>query len=214
MNATYNNSDEQTTLQAGWREFRHLILAGLFGCFAILLVALASWILDEPPAVFTREAQSVLKGSFYVGSFSNLGGVIWFATAAILTFTASLAPSNRGALLLAAVVTWAMGLDDIFMLHDTVYPKLFLSETLVSALYFGTIGVIVVRYHRQLARSTLVGMAVAMMFWVLSAVFDRYFNHIGQLAEDGSKFIGIAVWAAAWIRQAYDDMARQARPGP
>jgi hypothetical protein len=211
LNPVHDNEGGKTALQAGWSEFRHLIFAGLFGCLAIALVALASWILGEPAAVFTREPQGVLDGPFYTGSFSNLGGLVWFAAAAILSFTASLKPLDRGALILAALVTWAMGVDDIFMLHDRVYPKLYLNETLVFALYFGTIGVIVLRSYRQLARSTLVGIAIAVICWVLSAVFDQFFNTMGQLAEDGTKFIGIVVWAAAWTRQAYNDITKLTR---
>jgi hypothetical protein len=211
LNPIHDNEDGETAPKAGWSEFGHLVLAGLLGCFAIALVALASRVLGEPAAVFTREPQSVLKGSFYVGSFSNLGGLVWFAAAAILSFSAGLKPLDRGALILAALVTWAMGVDDVFMLHDTVLPKLYLNETLVSASYFGAIGVIVLRYPRQLARSTLVGMGIAVGCWILSVVFDRYFNGIGQLAEDGTKFIGLVIWAAAWIRQAYSDMTRLTR---
>jgi|GEM_PF-1539763 len=211
LNPLHDKEDGKTTLQAGWSEFNHLIFAGLFGCLAIALVALASWFLGEPASVFTREPQAVLKGSFYVGSFSNLGGLIWFGAAAIMSFAVSLKPLDRGALILAALVTWAMGLDDIFMLHDKVYPKLYINETLVSALYFGVIGVIVLRFYRQLARSTLIGMAIAVIFWLLSAVFDHFFNDFGQLAEDGAKFIGIVVWAAAWTRQAYNNIAKLTR---
>ncbi len=118
---------------------------------------------------------------------------------------------DRGALILAAMVTWAMGIDDIFMLHDSVYPKLHLNEVMVYALYFGAIGLIVLRFYRQLPRSTLVGIAITVIFWVLSAVFDQFFNNIGQLAEDGAKFIGIVVWAATWTCQAYDDITKLAR---
>lgn len=206
-----DNKDGKTALQTGWREFSHLIFAGLFGCLAIAFVALASWFLGESTSVFTREPQAVLKGSFYVGSFSNLGGVVWFGAAAIMSFAASLKPLDRRVLLLAALVTWAMGLDDIFMLHDKVYPKLYINETVVSTLYFGAIGVIVLRSYRQLARPTLVGTVIAVIFWVFSAVFDHYFNEIGQLGEDGAKFIGIVVWAAAWIRQAYDNVVQLTR---
>ncbi len=211
LNRRHNNLETKTALQTGWSEFLHLIFAVLFGCVAIALVALASWLLGEPAAVFNREPQQVLDGSFYVGSFSNLGGLVWFGAAAILSFAGSLKPSNRTALLLAAVLTWAMGVDDIFMLHDRVYPKLYLNEFIVTALYFGTIGLIVFRSYHQLARSTLVGIGLTVFFWILSQVFDTFFNTIGQLAEDGSKFIGIAVWAAAWIRQAYSDIANLAR---
>ena len=211
MSRRHNNQEGKTTLQTGWSEFSHLIFAVLLGCVAIALVALASWLLGEPAAVFTREPQQVLDGSFYVGSFSNLGGLVWFGAAAILSFAVSLKPSDRTALLLAAMLTWAMGIDDIFMLHDRVYPKLYLNEFIVTALYFGTIGLIVFRSYHQLERSTLVGIGLTVIFWILSQVFDTFFNNIGQLAEDGSKFIGIVVWAAAWIRQAYGDIARLAR---
>jgi hypothetical protein len=118
---------------------------------------------------------------------------------------------ERGALILAALLTRAMGVDDIFMLHDRVYPKLYLSEPLLYALYFGAIGIIVFRFYRQLARSTLVGIAITVLFWGLGAGLDQFFNHVGgQLAEEGSKFIGIAVWAAAWICQAHLDVIRLA----
>lgn len=208
LKPTHDDQVGKTAVQTVWSEFSHLIFAILFGCAAIALVALAAWMLGESPAVFTREPQQVLDGSAYVGSFSNLGGLIWFGAAAILTFAGSLKPSDRRALLLAAALTWAMGIDDIFMLHDRVYPKLLLNEGIVTALYFGTIGVIVLRSYHQLARSTIIGILLTVMFWILSQVFDMLFNNIGQLAEDGSKFIGIVVWAAAWIRQAYTDMTR------
>ena len=141
MNPTHNKQVGKTALQTGWSEFSHLLFAVLFGCLAIALVALASWLLGEPPAVFTREPQQVLGGSAYVGSFSNLGGMVWFGAAAILSFAGSLKLSDRRILILAAVLTWAMGVDDIFMLHDRLYTKLYLNEGIVSAFYFGTIGV-------------------------------------------------------------------------
>lgn len=190
-----------------WNEISHLFVAVLLGGLAIAFVALAAAVLDEPAAVFTREPQQVLQAPFYYGSFSNLGGLVWFAAAAVLSFAAVLKPSNRGALVAAALLTWAMGVDDVFMLHDRVYPKLFLDEIVVQVLYFAAIGVIIVRFFRQLDRSTLIGIALTVFFWVLSALLDLLFNNVGgQLAEDGSKFLGIAVWAAAWIRQAYIDI--------
>lgn len=214
MKSTHDRRAGKRGPQAGWSEYGHLALAALFGCSAIAFVALASWYVGKPASAFTREPQVVLGGPFYVGSFSNLGGLVWFAAAAILSFAASLKPYDRGALTLAALVTWAMGVDDIFMLHDRIYPKLYLDEVAVFALYFGVIAVIVLRASRQLARPTLVGIAIAVFFWVLSSVLDQFFNNNAmQLAEDGAKFVGIAVWAAAWSRQAYDDIATLARSG-
>jgi hypothetical protein len=211
LNTLRDNQDGKAALQGSGSEFRHLIFAGLGGCLAIALVALASRLLGEPAAFFTREPQRALQGPFYAGIFSNLGGLVWFGAAAIVSFAASLRPWNRGAFILAAMVTWAMGLDDVFMLHDEVYPKLFIHERVVSTLYFGAIGAILLRYYHQLSRATLVGIAVAVFFWILSVVLDLFLRGFGQLPEDGSKFIGIAVWAAAWTRQAYHDITRLAR---
>ena len=200
--------------QKGWGSYSHLVFAFLFGIAAIALVALAAWVLNEPAPVFTREPQQVLEGPFYVGSFSNLGGLIWFSAAAVLSFAAVLKRADRGALILAAALTWAMGIDDIFMLHDRVYPKIFLSDPILYALYFGTIGVIILRFHRQIAFATLVGIVITVAMWVMSAGIDEFSNNpTWQLAEDGVKFIGIAVWAAAWIRQAYSDISKLIRPG-
>lgn len=212
MNTIHDNEDSKTALQGNWNQFRHLIFAGLFGCLAVALVALASRLLGEPAAFLTREPQRALNGPHYAGILSNFGGLVWFGAAAILSFAASVKPLNRGALILAALVTWAMGLDDVFMLHDEVYPKLYLHERLVSTLYFGAIGMIILRYYHQLSRSTLVGIAVTVFFWVLSVVLDLFLRGFGQLPEDGSKFIGLVIWAAAWTRQAYDDLNRLARP--
>jgi hypothetical protein len=208
-NSEHGNEARKPARRAGWGEFNHLIIAGLFGVFAIALVALAARVLGEPVGVFTREPQQVLDGSFYVGSFSTLGGLIWFASGAIMLFAASLKPSDRGTLVLAGLLTWAMAFDDVFMLHDRVYPKLYLSETLLRVLYFGAVALIVFRSYRRLSRSTLVGIALTVGFWGLSGLLDDFFNQFGgQLVEDGSKFLGIVVWAAAWTRQAYNDVSR------
>lgn len=49
------------------------------------------------------------------------------------------------------------------------------------------------------------------ILWGLSAVFDQFVKQMGgELAKDGIKFIGIVVWAEAWIRQAYNDVTRLA----
>jgi hypothetical protein len=211
LSPIHDNEDGKAALQGSWSEFSHLIFAGLLGCLAIALVALAARLLGEQAAIFTREPQRALNGPYYVGSFSNLGGLIWFGAAAILSFAARLKPLDQGALILAALVTWAMGLDDVFMLHDEVYPKLYLHERVVSTLYFGAIGMIILRYYRQLSRSTVVGITIAVFFWCLSVVLDLFLRGFGQLPEDGSKFIGIVVWAAAWTRQAYNDITKLAR---
>lgn len=74
VNHRHEEENMKTAQQTVWSEFSHLIFASLLGGVAIALVGLASRVLGEPAALFTREPQGYLDGPFYAGSFSNLGG--------------------------------------------------------------------------------------------------------------------------------------------
>lgn len=192
-------------------EFGHLFVAGIFSCLCIALVGFIANYLGKPADIFTREPQTVLEGAWYVGSFSNFGGLVWFTAAAIMSFAASFNPKGRMGMIFAALVTWAMGMDDVFLFHDSLYPKFHLDDDFVYVLYFCLIALIVLRYRGQLVRATLFGIFLTVFFWMLSAVLDKFFNDMSQLAEDGAKFTGIVIWSAAWIRQAYIDILKLIR---
>ena len=187
-------------------QYRHLFYAGLAATVLVGFAAAGARIVDVPVEWITREPQTVLDGSWYVGGFSNLGGVVWFATGGILVFAAAFGTRLRIPLAGAAIVTWLLGLDDIFLLHDAVYPKLGAPESVVVGGYFLLIAILVWRTHTALQQSTLVGVGLAVFFWIASQLFDRFLNHsvldLDQLTEDGAKFVGAAIWAAAWINEA------------
>lgn len=203
MKNQINEPPHKNTLSAWLSGLTHLWAGGILGGLGVLLVALVARRMGVSADIFTREPQVALGGAWYIGTFSNLGGLIWFATAGILSFAACFKSQTRTSLAMAALVTWAMGVDDIFMLHDFVYTQFYIREVFVYAAYFGTTALIVLRFRNQLERSTLIGVTGAVFFWVLSAVLDKFFNAGVQLREDGAKFIGITIWAAAWAYQAY-----------
>lgn len=203
MNNRIYKYPHQKTLLAWAGELAHLLVGGLLGCMGVTAIALAAHYLGISTDVFTREPQVALGGAWYTGSFSNLGGLIWFATAGVVSFAALFKSKARTSLVMVALLTWAMGVDDVFMLHDYVYPRLRIREIFVYAAYFSAAVLIALRFHAQLERSTLIGVTGTVFFWGLSALFDKFFNAGIQLTEDGAKFIGITVWAATWIYQAH-----------
>ncbi|GGD78444.1 hypothetical protein [Croceicoccus mobilis] len=196
------------------RDFRAIAAALLFGAVSLAMLALAMAATGREGRTFTGEPQDVLKGDWYVGAFSSLGGVVWFACAAILTFALAFWPRHFKVLAAAAMLSWAMGIDDIFLLHDHVYPMIYLRQELVFLGYFGAAGGILLMCAHEMPPRTTIGTAATIGFWGLSAVLDQFFNFLDQSFEDGAKFVGICVWAATWIAQSYDSMRDRADPLP
>ena len=186
------------------RDFGPVAAALGFSAVMLTLLAAAMAITGQEGRTFTGEPQDVLKGAFYVGAFSNLGGLIWFSCAAVLSFTLAFRPRHAAVLGAAALLSWAMGIDDIFLLHDHVYPHLHLPQKLVMLGYFALASGILLVSILELPPRTTIGIAATIAFWGLSGALDLFFNDLDQSIEDGAKFIGIAIWAATWIAQAFD----------
>ncbi len=196
------------------RDFAPIAAALGFSAIMLALLAAAMAITGEEGRTFTGEPQDVLKGEFYVGAFSNLGGVFWFSCAAILSFTLAFRPRQTAVLAAAALLSWAMGIDDIFLLHDHVYPYLDIPQKLVMLGYFALASGIFVMSVIELPPRTTIGIAATVGFWGVSAILDLFFNDLDQSIEDSAKFIGIAIWAATWIAQSFDVLRQPAAPGP
>jgi len=111
-----------------------------------------------------------------------------------------------------AVVTALMLLDDLYLLHDAVYPKVGIPETAVQAAYLLAIGAIVLRYRVELGPAALAGIVVTLGFWAMSIGMDTFLNNhalkFDQLVEDGAKLVGIVVWGALWAGLAHLAMRR------
>lgn len=188
-------------------------LAILFGalCLGLLLFGMA--LTGHEGRMFTGEPQDVLDGLWYTGAFSNLGGVVWFSCAAILSFALLYRPRNWMLLSAAAALTWAMGIDDIFLLHDNIYIRFGFHQRLVYATYFLLAFALLVAALLRLRAATAIGIAMTMGFWGISVIMDLYFNKVDQAFEDGMKFIGVCVWAATWANQAYRSIGERFTQG-
>jgi len=170
------------------------------------------------------------QSEFYLGLFSNLGVVLWTATAAICLFVGSDSSGvpdrqARHFLLYAGVFTLLMMLDDLFMLHENY------AENIVYVFYGMGLLYYVVRFFPLILRLDVVLFALAIPLFgnavlldlapwrllpgeriemphaVASSPIER--DELRQLArelryllEDGGKFVGICCWAAFHIRAA------------
>lgn len=192
-----------------------LIVGMLTGVLAVAATGVFAELAGVPSESLTREPQTVLGGAAHVGAMSNLG-VLAFGVAAVAAgLTATVVRGRaRGMFAAASIVTSLMLLDDLYLLHDAVYPKIGVPETAVQAAYLLAIAAIVLRWRAELGWVALSGIGLTLAFWALSIGMDTFLNNhplnVDQLVEDGAKFVGIAVWASVWAALAHLALRRDA----
>ncbi|WP_133252054.1 hypothetical protein [Actinomycetospora cinnamomea] len=151
----------------------------------------------------SRDVSAVLGGPPWTGSLSQLVGSAWFASAAIAVFAAVvLRRSGRdGArmLLTGGLLTAVMSADDLFLLHEGVFPEIGIPEVAVLGAYFVAAIVFILRFRVQLAESALL-IGGALLMWVLSGVVDLVVVAGSFLLEDGAKLAGVALWSVMLVR--------------
>jgi len=141
----------------------------------------------------------------YYGAVSNLGIILWIATASamlmggfVLLATKTHQPLAMFGLIGGAFSLW-LGLDDMFLLHELVLPTLGLPQVLVMAIYIAfAIGYFAVSWRVILqAEFWILGFGAAAL--AVSVAVDTVMHSLLPVLvylEDSAKFIGIFCWFA------------------
>ncbi len=175
-----------------------VMAAGLFavGAYAIAYAA------DVSVSTLTRDINPTMDLPWYVGTFSWLGVLIWFAGSAV-AFAASwiAAPPHRGFLRTFGIFGMFLAVDDGFTLHDHTLKLLFGdSIELISYVVYAVVAVwIAVKWWRTLSPTALAFALVSVICLGASVLGDV----VGapSFVEDALKFVGIAAWAGLAVTQ-------------
>lgn len=167
-----------------------------------------------PMALFTRDAAQITGSAPFIGALSNLGILLWCTAAATALFAAALAGRRDGNgeaigfLRAGAALTVLLLFDDLFLLHDVVFPDyLHVSQLLVYVAYALAAAGFLLRFRRHiLARTDYPLLAIALAGFALSIGMDLVDEHIlipgTYILEDGFKFLGIVGWCGYFVRSA------------
>lgn len=144
---------------------------------------------------------------FYLGFVSNVGAVLWAAAASIFLFTYYVHRSNHGDaewgrfLLCSGVFVSVLGFDDLFMLHDQVFPDyLSISQPLVIGSYAVLALIYVARFAPILLQTAYPVFLAAMGMLAFSVALDQLQDHLSfaffgsGFFEDAAKLLGIGTW--------------------
>jgi hypothetical protein len=165
-----------------------------------------------PTENLTRDPLVITNGKFYFGALSSLGILGWAATCTICLSTyfmlnGSRDKKTRSFFLFSGIFTLFLLFDDLFMMHDVVFPKyLGINEKIVLSVYPILSAFLLVYYRGRVAGSAYGRLFIALAFLGLSNVVYSVFPKVNGLAlifEDGFKFLGIVGWAIYFFDTAF-----------
>jgi hypothetical protein len=150
---------------------------------------------------------------FYLGFLSNAGLLLWSAGAVTCLYSSWLLADGqkdmRRLLLGGGVVTAWLLLDDMFMLHEAVLPRLGIREIVVMAVYAVVVPCFLLMNMRRVLQTDPLFLGSALFFLGLSVIVDevslfstRFSTSAQGWLEDGLKLLGISGWTMYWVRTA------------
>lgn len=190
----------------------------LVGALLLVMAYVAQEAFKIPPGHLTRDVAQIVHLPFYTGIFSNLGIMLWSATAACAFIGAVLLwranPKKARFLLASGVFTAWLGFDDMIQLHEEFMPKtLHIPEEAVFAFYILIAAGYLLYYLRVIYQETdFLLLGVALAFMGTSVLVDTFMDHV--FLEDGAKFMGIIFWVAYYSRTAVQQINRESQAIP
>lgn len=148
-----------------------------------------------------RDPSATTGHSPFIGTLSNLGVLFWCAAVAICLFSFALLQKtgSRGEFsaffLFGGLISLILLLDDLFLLHETVFPLyLNIPEKIVFLSYGLMILGYITRFRKLILKTDFTFLILAFGLFGLSIVIDLLDLRISILFEDGSKLFGIVSW--------------------
>ncbi len=185
-------------------------LLWLYAATAALLALIAAHAAatGAPPYLFTRDPAAIHHANPLLGAVSNLGVVLWAATATVALFTARQlarvegARPVRGFLLGAGLLSAWLLLDDLYMLHERLLPDAAgLPQPVAFAIYAAVTAALLARFRAVIAETDYLPLVLAVSFFAISAAIDQgpgtwHRWEALVLVEDGAKLFGVVSWLA------------------
>ncbi len=196
-----------TQLSRIWKTILIGVLLSLGGAgFTVLVATLTGkpiWMLATDPA----EVQYFPP---YIGMLSNWGVILWIATASICLFSAILLKRQKASkpafkfLATSGVFSLLLGIDDLYMLHDRVLPRMFhMHEIFFYLLYFFVFAAYLAYFATQILKYDYLLFTAAFLFFVTSRQFFTRFSYFGIFSTgDMLKYFGIVFWLIFFYRTA------------
>ncbi len=180
----------------------------------LISIAIISIKFDITVDLFTRDPAALFDASPFIGVISNIGILFWCSTATVCFFSSTLQVTHGSKivakfLIYSGLLTSLLLFDDLFMLHETVFPDiLHIPEKVVYLVYLVLVISYFIKFRDSILQTEYVVLFLACTFFGLSVISDVLLPQEGMefLIEDGFKLFGIVTWFIYFSRTCYKVM--------
>ncbi|MFN1835568.1 hypothetical protein AB2B38_009930 [Balneola sp. MJW-20] len=183
-----------------------LITFILAACYTV------SIFMSVPIEKFTADPAATANFHPFTGIVSNLGALLWCTAAVACLFSSVLSnkyiQNSDGFLISSALLSILLLTDDLFMLHEYVFPyNLNIDQYFVYMAYVIPVLSYLIYYRNRILQFDAWILGVALFFLGSSVVGDFILPQDGGIAyfiEDSLKFFGIGAWTVYYFRVSID----------
>ena len=186
-----------------------ILIAYLVTFLSLLIVIVISTAEDIALDTLTKDATETLNAPFYIGAFSNLGIMLWSGAAILCIFTAfqikglSFYKEDFQFLIISALLTIMLTLDDLFLVHEEVFPKYFnIPENAIILTYINLFIIFLILFRRKILSGEFLILGLAFFFIGMAKISDLLPLPIKKdtFLEDAIKLFGIVSWFIYYYR--------------
>jgi len=159
---------------------------------------------------FTQDPASIMQTPFYLGFFSYIGILFWCAASTLCFFTRILLheedpaqKKKRQFLFYSGLISALLMFDDLFLLHEVVFPDYFmLPKNVVYLIYLNILAVYLILFRFELQQTEFLILIVAAGLLGISQFVDSLPMPIPEdsFLEDAVKLFGIVTWFTYYMR--------------
>lgn len=172
----------------------------------LLAVLLASWRTGIPLAMFTRDPADITGTSPFLGVLSHIDILLWCATTSICCFSFFIfrkkgSKWTAAFFLVSAIITGWLMLDDLFLLHERIFPRhLHWRQRYIYLSYMVLILGYLAIFRELIFNNNFLLLALSLGFFFLSVSVDcisakcEGLIPLYHLFEDGFKLFGLTGW--------------------
>lgn len=172
--------------------------------FSVILIFAASGVRMTK---LSMDPLAQLGQPFYLGMISNLGILLWMATASVTLFSSFhlkpgvAHPQGTSFLRWVAILSLMLMCDDLLMLHEQVFPEyLHLPEIMVYVIYLVYTSLFFLKFWRLiLSQANYKFLILAFFFFGMSIIIDLDMFPGGIDIEDSFKILGLTTYAYYFI---------------
>ena len=166
---------------------------------------------------FTKDPVQIMDEPFYLGLFSNIGILFWCGSVVVCFFARALIPKTdekkyiRTFLFFSGLVTMMLMMDDLFLLHEEVFPEYFLiPETGVFVIYSNILLLYVLLFRETIIKTDYVILGLGFFLIGASTFIKRIPMPIPEdtFLQDAVKLFGIISWFTYFLRLGYMEVKK------